>query len=342
MSMAKKHVKYTLVDAFTESVFKGNPAAVCLLEEEKDKNWFQAVAAEFNLSVTAFLTRITESHHNLNSIHGTSNNPRFHLRWFTPVTEIELCGHATLASAHTLFSSGLVDTDVIEFVTLSGVLTAKKIPAINIISDSNLQKGEAKDGFYIEVNFPVDPVIEFNFEETSQISGALNGVSIIDIKKTQDGDDLFVVVTSGRAVEELQPQLEAIVKCPGRGIIVSAIAPPGSGFDFCSRFFCPKYGVNELRILWKARPILHSSWIHESRIREIISNNYNISIQDPVCGGAHCALAPYWSKKLGKCDFNAYQASARGGVLNGHFDEQNQRVLLRGKAVTVMEGFVLV
>jgi len=63
----------------------------------------------------------------------------------------------------------------------------------------------------------------------------------------------------------------------------------------------------KLRILWKARPILHSSWIHESRIREIISNNYNISIQDPVCGGAHCALAPYWSKKLGKCDFNAYQ-----------------------------------
>lgn len=107
--------------------------------------------------------------------------------------QIELCGHATLASAHTLFSSGLVDTDVIEFVTLSGVLTAKKIPAINIISDSNLQKGEAKDGFYIEVNFPVDPVIEFNFEETSQISGALNGVSIIDIKKTQDGDDLFVI-----------------------------------------------------------------------------------------------------------------------------------------------------
>ncbi|XP_047158341.1 uncharacterized isomerase BH0283-like isoform X1 [Vigna umbellata] len=310
--MAKKPVKYTLVDAFTESLFKGNPAAVCLLEEDRDKEWFQAVAAEFNLSVTAYVTRITESHHNLNSLHGTSDNPRFHLRWFTPVTEIELCGHATLASAHTLFSSGLVDTDVIEFVTLSGVLTAKKIQAINITSDSDLLKGEAKDGFYIEVNFPVDPVIEFNFEETSQISGALNGASIIDIKKTKDGDDLFViipvVVESGSAVEELQPQLDAIVKCPGRGIIVSAIAPPGSGFDFCSRFFCPKYGVNE----------------------------------DPVCGGAHCALAPYWSKKLGKCDFNAYQASARGGVLNIHLDEKNQRVLLRGKAVTVMEGCVLV
>ncbi|TKY52605.1 catalytic protein [Spatholobus suberectus] len=308
MSMAKKPVKYSLVDAFTESVFKGNPAAVCFLEEERDKKWLQGVAAEFNISVTCYLTRITESHHNLNSFHGTSN-PRFHLRWFTPVAEINLCGHATLAAAHTLFSSGLVDTDVIEFVTLSGELTAKKIPAIsNCASASNLQKGEAQDGFYIELNFPVNPVTEFNFDETSQISGALNGASIIDIKRTQNGDDLFVVVTSGRVVEELKPQLDAIVKCPGRGLIVSGIATPGSGFDFYSRFFCPKLGVNE----------------------------------DPVCGGAHCTLAPYWSKKLGKCDFNAYQASARGGVLNVHHDEQNQRVLLRGKAVTVMEGCVLV
>jgi len=201
-----------------------------------------------------------------------------------------------------------VDTDVVEFVAISGILTAKKIPAINITSASDLQKGEAQDGFYVELNFPADPVVEFNFDETSQISGALNGASIIDIKRTQDGGDLVVVVTSGRVVEELQPQLDAIVKCPGRGLIVTGIAPPGSEFDFCSRFFCPKLGVNE----------------------------------DPVCGGAHCALAPYWSKKLGKCDFKAYQASARGGVLNVHLDEQNQRVLLRGKAVKVMEGCVLV
>lgn len=75
------------VDAFTESVFKGNPAAVCLLEEERDNKWLQAVAAEFNISVTCYLTRITESHHNLNSLHGTFN-PRFHLRWFTPVAEV--------------------------------------------------------------------------------------------------------------------------------------------------------------------------------------------------------------------------------------------------------------
>ncbi|TKY48583.1 catalytic protein [Spatholobus suberectus] len=302
MSMAKEPVKYCVVDAFTESAFKGNPAAVCFLEEDRDEEWLQAVAAEFNISETCYLTRIAESHHG-------SSNPRFRLRWFTPVAEVKLCGHATLAAAHTLFSAGLVDADVIEFETLSGVLTAKKIPAINITSASDLQNGEAQDRFYIELDFPVDPITEFSFDEcTSQLSGALDGASIIDVKRTQIGDDLIVVATSGKAVSELQPQFDAIVKFPGRGIIVSGIAPPGSGFDFYSRFFCPKLGINE----------------------------------DPVCGSAHCALASYWSKKLGKCDFNAYQASPRGGVLNIHLDEQIQRVLLRGKAVTVMEGCVLV
>ncbi|KOM35006.1 hypothetical protein LR48_Vigan02g115600 [Vigna angularis] len=204
--MAKKPVKYFVVDAFTDVPFKGNPAAVCFLEEEEERSdhWLQAVAAEFNISQTCFLTRIVDSPN------GTSN-PRFRLRWFTPITEVKLCGHATLAAAHTLFSS------------------------------------------------------------------------------------------------EVKPQLDAIVKCSGRGIIVSGIAPPGSGFDFYSRFFCPKFGINE----------------------------------DPACGTAHCSLACYWSKKLGKYDLNAYQASPRGAIFNISLDEQNQRVLLRGKAVTVMEGCVL-
>ncbi|KAE9611495.1 putative phenazine biosynthesis PhzF protein [Lupinus albus] len=231
--MTKKGVKYWVVDAFTDSAFKGNPAAVCLLEKEedsKDEKWMQSIASEFNISETCYLTPIP----NITTI------PRFHLRWFTPLTEV---------------------------------------------------------------------ILYFNIADTSQISAALGGgVSITDIKRTQIGGDLLVVVTSGTSVTELQPQVDAIVKCPGRGIIVSAIAPPGSGFDFYSRFFCPKTGINE----------------------------------DPVTGSAHCALALYWSNKLGKSDFNAYQASPRGGVLNVHLDEQNQRVLLRGKAVTVMEGCLLV
>ncbi|XP_045819156.1 uncharacterized isomerase BH0283-like [Trifolium pratense] len=295
--MAKKPVKYYVVDAFTDSAFKGNPAAVCLLEEEKDNQWLQSVAAEFNISETCYLT----------PIHGTSV-PRFGLRWFTPAAEVKLCGHATLAASHTLFSSGLVDKNVIEFVTLSGVLTAKKISTINGTSAPNLQNGKAKDGFYIELDFPADPIAEFNSNDNSLISEALNGASIIDIKRTAVADNLLVVVKSGKDVAEVQPQFDAIVKCPGMGIIVTGSAPPESGFDFYSRYFCPKFGINE----------------------------------DPVCGSAHCGLAPYWSKKLGKSDLKAYQASARGGVLNLHIDEQKQRVFLRGKAITVMEGCVLV
>ena len=113
--MAKKLVKYSVVDAFTESPFKGNPAAVCLLEEEKNDQWLQSVAAEFNISETCYLTRIAESQDPLDSLN-ESSNPRFRLRWFTPVFEVKLCGHATLAAAHALFLSGLVESSIIELV----------------------------------------------------------------------------------------------------------------------------------------------------------------------------------------------------------------------------------
>lgn len=116
------------------------------------------------------------------------------------------------------------------------------------------------------------------------------------------------MLPSGKSVIEMEPRSDDILKCPGRGLIVSGAAPSDSEFDFISRFFCPKYGIKE----------------------------------DPVCGSAHCALAPYWSQKLGKLELVAHAASPRGGIVNIHFDEQNQRVLLRGKAVMVMEGSILV
>ncbi|GLU07525.1 hypothetical protein SLE2022_244800 [Rubroshorea leprosula] len=297
--MAKGAVKYFVVDAFTDSAFKGNPAAVCLLEEERDEEWLQSVATEFNVSETGYLTRIANP---------DSATPRFRLRWFTPVTEVELCGHATLASAHILFTTGLVNSDIIEFDTLSGILTAKKVPDVKATdATSKIQDGGAHEGFLIELNFPATPITEFNSAEVSPISEALNGASLVDIKRTTT-DTLLVVLPSGKDVMELQPQFDAIQKCPGDGLIVSGIAPPESGFDFISRAFFPKLGINE----------------------------------DPVNGSGHCALTPYWSQKLGKCDFIAYAASPRGGILNIHLDEQNQRVFLRAKAVTVMEGCLLV
>jgi len=109
--------------------------------------------------------------------------------------QVKLCGHATLATAHVLFSSGSVDSDVIEFETLSGVLVAKKIPAIHTSSASNLQK-DLTD-FYIELDFPVDPVKEFNYDESaSLISEALDGASIVDVKRTTIGDCLLVISIS--------------------------------------------------------------------------------------------------------------------------------------------------
>ncbi|KAJ8900545.1 hypothetical protein K2173_025322 [Erythroxylum novogranatense] len=292
--MEKKAIKYFVVDAFADSAFKGNPAAVCLLEEERDDKWMQSVATEFNFSETCYLTRIVDSDN-------ATSNPRFRLRWFTPVAEVELCGHATLAASHALFTNGLVASDVIEFDTLSGILTAERV------LETDVQNGASKAPFLVELGFPTVPTAESNSLDVASISKALNGASIIDIRTTT-ANDLFVVLPSAQAVTELQPQIDEIRKCPGDGVIVTAAASSDSGFDFISRYFCPKFGIDE----------------------------------DPVYGAGHCALAPYWSKKLGKCDFKAYMASPRSGVLSIHVDLQTQRVLLRGKAVTVMEGSLLV
>ncbi|KAI3526768.1 hypothetical protein L1887_06031 [Cichorium endivia] len=297
--MTKKLVKYCVVDAFTETAFKGNPAAVCWLEGiEKDDRWLQSVATEFNLSQTGYLTPIVDH---------SSENPRFHLRWFTPVTEVQLCGHATLAASHFLFESGLVKSNTIEFLTLSGILTAKKVPEKRIKDSSGTENGAAQASLLIELNFPVVAVSDFNDLEVSAISEILNGVAVVDVKKIAS-NDILVVLPSAKEVAEFVPQLDKIKKAPGRGIVITGLAPHGSGFDFYTRFFCPKYGIDE----------------------------------DPVCGSAHCALAAYWSDKLGKCNLVAYQASPRSGILDIHLDKKNQRVLLRGKAITVMEGSLFV
>uniref|UniRef100_A0A803MX68 Uncharacterized protein n=1 Tax=Chenopodium quinoa TaxID=63459 RepID=A0A803MX68_CHEQI len=240
MGISKKPVKYAVIDAFTDSEFKGNPAAV------------------------------------------------------------ELCGHATLAAAHFCFTSGLVKENTVEFSTLSGILTAQKViepkESASLMSD----KVEVEQRFLIELDFPAITTSECNLNETSFISKVLSPASVIDMKKTAS-DDLFVVLPSAKAVTDIQVDLEEIKKCPGRGLIICAAAPSESGFDFISRFFCPKYGIDE----------------------------------DPVCGSAHCALAYYWSKKMGKSDFTAYAASSRSGVVKLHIDEQKNRVKLRGNAVTV-------
>ncbi|KAL9259892.1 putative isomerase [Drosera capensis] len=288
-------VKYALVDAFADAAFKGNPAAVCVLEKERSEEWMQTVAREFNISATCFLIRVDE------------NVARFNLRWFTPVAQLKICGHATLAASHFCFTTGLASGDVIEFSTLSGILTAKRVQGINKSDSGKHENGLSQPLLVIELDFPTIPLTDYNSFETFSISKALGGAPVIDVKRTTTDDDLFVVLASAEAVKNVQPQTEDIRQCSGRGIIISGQALPESGFDFFSRFFCPKLGI----------------------------------IEDPVCGSAHCALAPYWSKRLNKENFVAFAASPRSGTVKLHLDEENNRVKLQGTAVTVMEGSVL-
>ncbi|KAL6500454.1 hypothetical protein OROHE_025820 [Orobanche hederae] len=266
--MAKKSVKFCVIDAFTDSAFKGNPAAVCLLEEVRDEEWIQSVAREFNLSETCFLTRLPQpAESTIVSV------PRFRLRWFTPVAEVKLCGHATLAASHFIFTYDLVESTMIEFSTLSGILTAKRVPDNKLPESSNSPIGFAPNSFPIELDFPVDEIMKYDgADEVSTISKSLNGASVSEIWRTT-GEDLLVVLPSGEGVVEAEPNFDEMRKIPGRGIIITGPATMGSGFDFFSRFFCPKLGVDE----------------------------------DPVCGSAHCALAAYWSRKLVKCDLTAFQ-----------------------------------
>lgn len=277
---------------------------VCLLEEsweeQLDEQWMQSVAAEFNTSITAFLVRADAD----------AANPQFHIRWFTPVRESELCGHGTLAAAHYLISSGLVKCNAIDFLAKSGFLTAKKVVGLKQSSTLISPLQEACTKFLIELDFPLIPVVKCSPLEMPSIPETLNGASVSNVLKTvsDSATDLIVELNSSEEVVNVRPNISELVQSAGRGVAVTGPAPVGSSYDFFSRFFCPKYGLNE----------------------------------DPVCGSVHCALAPYWGKKLGKQCMTASMASPRSGTLYLQWDEAAQRVQIRGEAVTVMVGNILV
>ena len=256
------------VDAFADRPFAGNPAAICLLDQPGDARWMQDVAGEMNLSETAFLLPAGDG---------------FNLRWFTPAIEVELCGHATLASAHVLWETGRLDpASTARFHTLSGLLTAER-------------KGE-----WIELDFPANPV-----EEVSPPEGLIEALGGEPIEPRFIGKsrfDYLVELTSEEAVRSAVPDHTRLRTLPVRGVIVTARGDAGGPYDFVSRFFAPGSGVDE----------------------------------DPVTGSAHCTLAPYWADRLGKTEFLAYQASARGGVVRVRLD--GDRVKLGGQAVTVLRG----
>jgi PhzF family phenazine biosynthesis protein len=253
-----------IVDAFTDRPFSGNPAAVCLLDRPRDEAWMQALAGEMNLSETAYLVPEQDG---------------YRLRWFTPEVEVDLCGHATLASAHVLYDTNRLGADAVaRFQTRSGQLLV------------------TRSGDELQMDFPARPV-----HASSAPAGLIEALGAEARFVGCNGMDYLVEVAGEAVLRRLTPDFARLMATPARGVIVTA-ASDRAEFDFVSRFFAPQSGVPE----------------------------------DPVTGSAHCALGPYWSAKLGKSDLVGYQASRRGGIV--WVGVRGDRILLRGRAVTVLRG----
>ncbi len=279
-----------VVDAFTDRPFAGNPAAVCLLDRERDAGWMQRLAREMNHSETAFLL---------------PGDDGYRLRWFTPAVEVDLCGHATLASAHVLFESGMAAAgDIVTFHTRSGALTA------------------SRTGSWVTLDFPALPE-----EPAPQPEGISRALGAAPKYVGRSRHDLLVEVENEEVLRGLRPDFRKLAALPARGVIATCRglrAPGDSGArtgvsaartgdsdartgdsaapDFLSRFFAPAAGVDE----------------------------------DPVTGSAHCVLGPYWADRLGKGELTGYQCSARGGTVR--VTVRRDRVLLGGQAVTVLRS----
>ena len=212
----------TQVDAFTDTPFAGNPAAVCLLPAPRDEGWMQSVAREMNLSETAFLVRAGDG---------------YDLRWFTPSVEVALCGHATLASAHVLWEEGhLAAAQQARFHTKSGLLTGDRA------------------GNWIELDFPVKR------EETAPApAGLAEALGVAPKYVGRNQFDYLVEIDGEAAVRHLTPNHAALATLPVRGVIVTSRAD-SPGYDFVSRFFAPGSGVAEDPVTGSAHCALGPYW----------------------------------------------------------------------------------
>ncbi|MFP4481776.1 MAG: PhzF family phenazine biosynthesis protein [Thermovirgaceae bacterium] len=260
------------VDAFTSKPFCGNPAAVCLFEEFPEDEILKNIAAEMNLSETAFVVHRPSKKH-------------FEIRWFTPAVEVPLCGHATLAASHVLFNETHETGDTIHYDSKSGALSARR------------------EGERIVLDFPL------NSPETARCpKGVLQALGIETFRATalsSQAKMLLIEIGDEKTLRNLSPDMSALLASdrggmPFEGVIVTA---PSKDFDFVSRYFGPWEGIDE----------------------------------DPVTGSAHTVLAPFWSEKLEKLKFHAFQASRRGGELFLRICEGN-RLDITGEARTVFEG----
>ena len=217
------------VDAFTSSPFTGNPAGVCLTDTD-DATWMQAVAAEVNVSETAFV-----------DVSALAERGEVGLRWFTPTVEVEICGHATLASAHVLFEQGLVESPI-AFRTASGVLRAARL-----------------EGGGIELDFPIDePVSALPSGHLADEFADALGAAVVEIARCRY--DVLVEISSAEEVRDLDPDLSVLKAASGRGVIVTARADEGDPADFVSRFFAPAVGIDEDPVTGSAHCCLAPYW----------------------------------------------------------------------------------
>ena len=215
------------VDAFTSEPFRGNPAAVCLLDEEQPRAWLQSVASEMNLSETAFII---------------PREGAFDLRWFTPTVELPLCGHATLASAHVLWETQTLppDEDAI-FKTLSGELRAHR------------------NGSTIELDFPA--IEHEQAEMTAELRTALGiGARYVGLARVDEGDPTYLLeLESEEQVLQLQPDF-ALLRRDVQACVIVTARSRSNGFDFVSRFFAPNFGIDEDPVTGLAHCIMTPYW----------------------------------------------------------------------------------
>jgi PhzF family phenazine biosynthesis protein len=257
--------RITIVDAFTHVAYAGNPAAVCVLDGPTTEDWMQSVACEMKHSETAFCVPLQDE--------------SFGLRWFTPEGEVRLCGHATLAAAHVLWEEGRLERrKPARFSTLSGELTASPL------------------GRTIELDFPArEPA------EAPAPTGLAEALGTTPVWVGRDPDDYLVLFENEEAVRACKPDVGVLREIDTRGVIITARAN-ADDVDFVSRFFAPRFGIDE----------------------------------DPVTGSAHCALTPFWASRLEKTKLKANQLSSRGGELE--VELAGDRVKLRGTCVTTLRG----
>lgn len=259
---------YSQVDAFADRPFTGNPAAVMPLDAWLDDELLLQIAAEHNLSETAFL------------ISDYSGEADYELRWFTPTTEVVLCGHATLASGHHILSADR-SRDRVTFRT-------RKAGILEVARDGN--------GYRMALpSWKPEP------RAMDEIVAALG---LTDVRETRWHPHRYglVVVDDEATIHALRPDFRALAD---QGDVLTIVSAPGKDTDIVSRVFAAGAGIDE----------------------------------DPVTGSAHAVLTPYWTERLGRDRFTAYQASARGGHLT--CEQAGDRVILGGRCVTVAEGNLL-